>query len=123
MYKYENVKITDNNIHFENSCTLPKRDIKVFVDNLVSDYSENNVIKHRTKYSMLSEINLSQLCIIEESDKFLLELDNYIIIYDVLEIDGNNYKVWIHDVQHGDKEYIDNSYEATKNIYDEVFGK
>lgn len=29
MYNYENVKITDNNIHFENSCKLPKRDIKV----------------------------------------------------------------------------------------------
>ena len=44
MYKYENVKITDNNIHFENSCKLPKRDIKVIVDNLVRDYPENNVI-------------------------------------------------------------------------------
>ena len=62
MYKYENVKITDDNIHFENSCKLPKRDIKVIVDNLVCDYPENNVIKHRTKYSMLSEIYVHKFC-------------------------------------------------------------
>ena len=53
----------------------------------------------------------------------LIKTDDYIIIYTVLEVDGNNYKVWIHDVKHGDKEYIDGSYETTKNIYNEVFGK
>lgn len=45
---------------------------------------EYSYMSHKV-YSMLSEINLSQLCIIEESDKFLLELDNYIIIYKTIK--------------------------------------
>ena len=62
MYKYENVKITDNNIHFENSCKLPKMDIKVIVDALIQDYQDNEVIKHRSRYSILSEIYVHNFC-------------------------------------------------------------
>ena len=62
MYNHGNIKISDNNIHFENSCKLSKRDIKAIVDNLVCDYPENNVIKHRTRYSILSEIYVHNFC-------------------------------------------------------------
>ena len=69
MYNYENIKIGDTRITISDTCIhivdsykLSKKDIKVIVDNLVCDYPENNVIKHRTKYSMLSEIYVHNFC-------------------------------------------------------------
>ena len=84
-------------------------------------YSENDYNKEEVISLVKKDIEKADT--MYEDYNNLIKTDNYIIIYDVLEVDGNNYKVWIHDVQHGDKEYIDNSYEITKDIYDEVFGK
>lgn len=62
MYNYENIKITDKCIQLLDSFKLSKSDIKVIVDNIIRDYKENNVIKHRTKYSILSEIYVHNFC-------------------------------------------------------------
>ena len=94
----------------------------------VSDYSMGDYFFEERGYNKAEVMELIKKDI-EKADTMyedydnLIKTDDYIIIYTVLEVDGNNYKVWIHDVQHGDKEYIDNSYEITKDIYDEVFGK
>ena len=94
----------------------------------VSDYSKGDYFFEECGYNKAEVIELIKKDI-EKADTMyedynnLIKTDNYIIIYGVLEVDGNNYKVWIHDIQHGDKEYIENSYEITKDIYDEVFGK
>ena len=93
-----------------------------------SDYSMSDYFFEERGYNKAEVMELIKKDI-EKADTMyedynnLIKTDDYIIIYAVCEIDGNNYTVWIHDVQHGDKEYIDNWYEATKNIYDEVFGK
>ena len=62
MYNYENIKISDTCIHIVDSYKLSKKDIKVIVDALIRDYQDNNVIKHRSKYSILSEIYVHNLC-------------------------------------------------------------
>ena len=76
MYNYENSKISDNCITISDACItisdacihivdsykLSKKDIKVIVDALIRDYQDNNVIKHRSKYSILSEIYVHNLC-------------------------------------------------------------
>ena len=62
MYNYENIKITDSDIQIVDSYKLSKKNIKTLIDNLVCDYPENNVIKHRTKYSILSEIYVHNFC-------------------------------------------------------------
>lgn len=62
MYNYENIIITDTCIQLVDSFKLSKKDIKVIIDNLIHDYPENNVIKHRTKYSILSEIHVHNFC-------------------------------------------------------------
>ena len=62
MYKYENIKITDSDIQIVDSYKLSKKDIKILIDNLIHDYPENNVIKHRTRYSILSEIYVHNFC-------------------------------------------------------------
>ena len=40
-------------------------------------------------------------------------------VYHVCEVDGNNYKVWIYDIEHGDKEYIESMYDIVKPAYEE----
>ena len=62
MYNYENVKISDSDIQIVDSYKLSKKDIKILIDNLIHDYPENNVIKHRTRYSILSEIYVHNFC-------------------------------------------------------------
>lgn len=62
MNNYENVKITDTCIQLLDSYKLSKSDIKLIIDNIIHDYPENNVIKHRTRYSMLSEIYVHNFC-------------------------------------------------------------
>ena len=62
MYNYENIKITDTCIKILDSYKLSKREIKLIVDNLVYDYQDNNVIKHRSRYSILSEIYVHNFC-------------------------------------------------------------
>lgn len=62
MHKYENIIITDNCIQLLDSFKLSKRDIKLIIDNIIRDYKENIVIKHRTKYSILSEIYVHNFC-------------------------------------------------------------
>ena len=94
----------------------------------VSDYSMGDYFFEERGYNKSEVMELIKKDI-EKADTMyedynnLIKTDDYIIIYTVLEVDGNNYKVWIHDIQRGDKEYIDGSYEITKDIYDEVFGK
>ena len=94
----------------------------------VSDYSMGDFFFEKCGYDKAEVMEIIKEDI-EKADTMyedydnLIKTDDYIIIYTVLEVEGNNYKVWIHDVKHGDKEYIDGSYETTKNIYDEVFGK
>lgn len=62
MYNYENIIITDTCIQFVDSYKLSKKDIKLIVDHLICDYQDNNVIKNRTKYSILSEIYAHNFC-------------------------------------------------------------
>ena len=62
MYNYENIKITDICIKILDSYKLTKREIKLIVDRLIHDFQDNNVIKHRSKYSILSEIYVHNLC-------------------------------------------------------------
>ena len=62
MYNYENVKIGDSDIQIVDSYKLSKKDIKILIDNLIHDYPENDVIKHRTRYSILSEIYVHNFC-------------------------------------------------------------
>lgn len=62
MYKYENIKISDTCIHIVDSYKLSKKDIKLIVDALIRDYQDNNVIKHRSRYSILSEIYVHNFC-------------------------------------------------------------
>ncbi len=62
MYNYENIKIGDTCIQFVDSYKLSKKDIKLLVDHLICDYQDNNVIKNRTKYSILSEIYTHNFC-------------------------------------------------------------
>ena len=62
MHNYENIIITDTCIQLLDSFKLSKRDIKSIIDNIISDYQENDVIKHRTKYSILSEIYVHNFC-------------------------------------------------------------
>ena len=62
MYNYENIKITDICIKILDSYKLTKREIKLIVDRLIHDFQANNVIKHRSKYSILSEIYVHNLC-------------------------------------------------------------
>ena len=53
----------------------------------------------------------------------LVKTDDYIIVYEVYSVEGDNYTVWIYDIHHGDKEYIDYMYDVSKSAYDETFGK
>ena len=62
MYNYENIKIGDTCIHIVDSYKLSKKDIKVIVDTLIQDDGENTVIKNRSRYSILSEIYVHNLC-------------------------------------------------------------
>lgn len=69
MYNYKNIKIgdtciniSDTCIHIADSYKLSKKDIKVIVDTLIQDYGENTVIKNRSRYSILSEIYVHNLC-------------------------------------------------------------
>lgn len=62
MHNYENIIITDTCIQFVDSYKLSKKDIKLLVDHLICDYQDNNVIKNRTKYSILSEIYAHNFC-------------------------------------------------------------
>ena len=62
MYNYENIKISDSDIQIVDSYKLSKKDIKILIDSLIRDYPENNVIKHRTRYSILSEIYVHNFC-------------------------------------------------------------
>lgn len=75
MYNYEN-KISDNCITISDTCItisdtcitfldsykISKRDIKLIVNKLMQDYAENTVIKNRSRYSILSEIYVHNLC-------------------------------------------------------------
>ena len=62
MYNYENIKIGDTCIQIVDSYKLSKKDIKVIVDALIRDYQDNNVIKNRSRYSILSEIYVHNFC-------------------------------------------------------------
>ena len=69
MYNYENIKIGDTRITISDTCIhivdsykLSKKDIKVIVDALIQDYQDNNVIKNRSRYSILSEIYVHNFC-------------------------------------------------------------
>lgn len=62
MHNYENIIITDTCIQLLDSFKLSKKEIKLIIDNIIYDYKENNVIKHRTKYSILSEIYVHNFC-------------------------------------------------------------
>ncbi len=53
----------------------------------------------------------------------LIKTDNYIIVYGVCSVEGDNYIVWIYDIYNGDKEYIEYMYDAVKSAYDETFLK
>ena len=62
MYNYENIKISDTCIHIVDSYKLSKKDIKAIVDALIQDYQGNDVIKNRSRYSILSEIYVHNFC-------------------------------------------------------------
>lgn len=51
----------------------------------------------------------------------LIRSDNYIIIYEIIEVVGEDYEVWIHDILYGDEEYINWNYEDVKEVYEDVF--
>lgn len=75
MYNYENkisdncitisdacITISDTCIHIVDSYKLSKKDIKVIIDALIQDYQGNDVIKNRSRYSILSEIYVHNFC-------------------------------------------------------------
>ena len=76
MYDCENIKIgntrinisdtcitiSDTCIHIVDSYKLSKKDIKVIIDALIQDYQGNDVIKNRSRYSILSEIYVHNFC-------------------------------------------------------------
>ena len=62
MYNYDIINISDTCITFLNSYKLSKKDIKLIVDKLIQDYQDNEVIKHRSRYSILSEIYAHNFC-------------------------------------------------------------
>lgn len=51
----------------------------------------------------------------------LIKTDNYIIIYSVVEVVGNDYTIYLYDIHHGDKDYINNKYDEVKPVFEEVF--
>ena len=56
------ITISDTCIHIADSYKLSKRDIKLIVNTLMQDYTENTVIKNRSRYSILSEIYVHNFC-------------------------------------------------------------
>ena len=90
----------------------------------VSDYSMGDYLFEERGYDKAEVIELIKKDI-EKADTMyedysnLIKTDNYIIVYDVCEVDGNNYKVWIYDIEYGDKEYIESMYDIVKPAYEE----
>lgn len=69
MHNYDIINISDTCITISDACItfldsykLSKKDIKVIVDALIQDYQDNEVIKHRSRYSILSEIYVHNFC-------------------------------------------------------------
>ena len=62
MHNYDIINISDTCIHIVDSYKLSKKDIKLIVDKLIQDYQDNEVIKHRSRYSILSEIYVHNFC-------------------------------------------------------------
>ena len=100
-----------------------KREVESIVN---SDWSNADYFFNEEGYNKDEVMDLIKKDI-EKADNMydgyttIIKTDNYIITYRVLDIEDNNYQIYLFGVYHGDKEYIDGVYEIEKEVFEEVF--
>ena len=67
----------------------------------------------------LIQKDLESADLIYEGYKSLIKTENYIILYTLIEADGEHYKIFINFMDYGDKEFIENIY---NNVYKKLYG-
>ena len=101
-----------------------KREVNSITNNEFSDQSffidENNF--NKKEVMELIKKDIEKVDNMYDDYASVIKTNNYIIVYIVEDINGDDYEISVVDLYHGDKDFIEYCYPDVKHAFDTSFG-
>ena len=101
-----------------------KREVNSITNNEFSDQSffidENNF--NKKEVMELIKKDIEKVDNMYDDYASIIKTNNYIIVYIVEDINGDDYEISVVDLYHGDKDFIEYCYPDVKHAFDTSFG-
>ena len=93
-----------------------------------TEWSDEHFFYNDNDYNKEEVINLIKKDIQKVDNMYddyasIIKTNNYIIVYIVEDINGDDYEISVVDLYHGDKDFIEYCYPDVKHAFDGSFGR